>query len=248
MPSPSSSQTSRTCRRCSCTSSQVWCTVSSGAPLNSNCPPGSSVIEHRASFASAITLPFSSTGSQPKRVIALQQRADAVRPLIGHARQIGAAENEFFVLGADAPRARRLAAAFVIFDQLPLVGDRRSLQARRPRHAAPETPDSDNTGRRISAVRTRPPVAGDRLINRQRGKGGGLGAQYPRAEPDARNNGEFAESVKLRFGEPAFRADKHRRRRRPVGPARAPRRSAGRRRSRRTGSGAGRRASRRAAA
>src|SRR5581483_11502111 len=35
---------------------------------------------------------------------AAQQRADAVRPFIGRAFQVGAAEHEFFVLGADAPR------------------------------------------------------------------------------------------------------------------------------------------------
>src|SRR3954468_22186585 len=59
-----------------------------------------------------------------------------------------------------------------------------------------------------------PPVPSNRLINRQCGQGGGLGAQDPRAEPDAGNNGEFAESVKLRFGKAAFRTDKYRRWRR----------------------------------
>ena len=64
-----------------------------------------------ASFASAITLPFSSTGFPAEAGHALEQRTDAVRSLIRHPLQIGAAEDEFFVFGADAPRARRLAAA-----------------------------------------------------------------------------------------------------------------------------------------
>src|SRR5690242_19322404 len=74
-------------------------------------------------------------------------------------------------------------------------------------------------GRR-SAPPGEPPVSGNRLINRQCGQGGGLGAQDPRAEPDAGNNGEFAESVKLRFGKAAFRTDKYRRRYRRRGRAR----------------------------
>ena len=143
MPSPSSSQTSRTWRRCSCTSSQVWCMVSSGAPLSSNCPPGSSVIEHRASFVSAIVLPLSTTGFQPKRVIPCSSARDPVRPLIGHAAQIGAAENEFLVLGADPPSSGRLRPGFEIFDELPLVGDRLSGRARRGRH--PRRNSSENS-------------------------------------------------------------------------------------------------------
>ena len=126
MPSPNSSQTSRTWRRCSCTSSQVWCTVSSGAPLSSNWPPGSSVIEHRLSFVSAIDVAVLQHRLPAEAGHRLQQRANAVRPLIGHPLQIGAAEDEFLVLGADPPSRRRLVAGFVIFDELPLVGDRRS--------------------------------------------------------------------------------------------------------------------------
>src|ERR1700732_1325443 len=57
------------------------------------------------------------------------------------------------------------------------------------------------------------PVPGSRLENRQGGENGGLGAQHPRAEPDPANNGKFAESVKLRFGEAALGADRQRDRR-----------------------------------
>ena len=89
MPSPSSSQTSRTWRRCSCTSSQVWCTVSSGAPGQ---------LELAARLEGDRTLRV--VGERDHVVAldhrlpaearhALQQGADAVRPVIGHAAQIG---------------------------------------------------------------------------------------------------------------------------------------------------------------
>src|SRR6202030_1644540 len=53
---------------------------------------------------------------------------------------------------------------------------------------------------------------GDRLKQRHRGERGGFGTQHPWAEPDARNKGEFADSVKLRFIEASFRAYEERRR------------------------------------
>src|ERR1700719_3352802 len=56
------------------------------------------------------------------------------------------------------------------------------------------------------------PVTGDRLKHRHRGERGGFGAQHPWAEPDARNKGEFAESVKLRFIKASSGANKERRR------------------------------------
>ncbi|MGY4423233.1 hypothetical protein ACVWY2_005682 [Bradyrhizobium sp. JR6.1] len=43
-PMPSGVATSRTWARCAISSDWVWCTVSTGAPDNSNCPPGSSEI------------------------------------------------------------------------------------------------------------------------------------------------------------------------------------------------------------
>ncbi len=76
---------------------------------------------------------------------ALQQRADPVRPVIGNPAQIGAAEDEFLVLGADPPGFGRLVAGFVIRNELPLIADRRSCYARWPRHAAPATPDRRNS-------------------------------------------------------------------------------------------------------
>jgi len=106
-----------------------------------NCPPGSRVIEHWASFESAMMLPFSSTGFPAEAGQALQQHADPVGPLIGNPVQIRAVEDEFLVLGADPPRFGRLAAGFVILDELPLVGDRGSCNARRPDMRSPRLPD-----------------------------------------------------------------------------------------------------------
>src|SRR5207249_3935638 len=63
------------------------------------------------------------------------------------------------------------------------------------------------------------PIAGGRLVDGQRRERGSLRAQHPRAEPDAANKREFAQSVKLRLVEPTFGADEERRR-----PGRMPRR------------------------
>src|SRR2546423_9076123 len=119
------------------------------------------------------------------------------------------AENPEFIVPVPEPPAHGLpAAGSVILDELPLVADRRSLDARRPRHAALGTP-----ARRIQRPSLRPdaaPISGYRLEYRQGGKRSGLGAQHPRAEPDAANNGEFAESVKLRVGKPALGTDENR--------------------------------------
>ena len=57
-----------------CTSQQVWCSVSSGAPLSSNWPPGSRLMLQPC-LASAIGRPFSSTGCQPKRPARPSSRA-----------------------------------------------------------------------------------------------------------------------------------------------------------------------------
>ena len=43
-PMPRGVAISRTCARCAINSLWVWCTVSTGAPDNSNWPPGSSEI------------------------------------------------------------------------------------------------------------------------------------------------------------------------------------------------------------
>jgi hypothetical protein len=66
-----------TSSRCVCTSQQVWCRVSSGAPLSSNCPPGSRLMLQPC-FASAIGLPFSSTGCQPN--LAAMPSSSALMP------------------------------------------------------------------------------------------------------------------------------------------------------------------------
>src|SRR6185437_7839732 len=66
---------------------------------------------------------------------ALEQRANAIRALIGHGMKIRAAENEFLVLGADAPFGGGLASRRQILDQLTLVSDRCTARLRRCRHA-----------------------------------------------------------------------------------------------------------------
>ena len=120
-----------------CASQQVWCSVSSGAPLSSNWPPGSRLMLQPC-LVSAIGLPFSSTGSQPKRsAMPFQQRADAARAVVRQRSQILAREAELLVLGADAPCDARLATAREIIDQLALAGDRLALAARWCRHAVP---------------------------------------------------------------------------------------------------------------
>ena len=65
---PSGRPISRTCARCAISSLQVWCTVSTGAPDNSNCPPGSSEIAPPP-VTSARPMMFgpSMIGSQPSR-------------------------------------------------------------------------------------------------------------------------------------------------------------------------------------
>src|SRR5262249_21870453 len=55
-----------------------------------------------------------------------QHGADPVRTVVRHPAQIRAAEDKFFVLGADSPSGRGLAAGLEILDELALVSDRRS--------------------------------------------------------------------------------------------------------------------------
>src|SRR5260370_19878373 len=144
-----------------------------------------------------------------------QHRANPVRSLIRDPAQIRAPEDELFVLSANAPFCRRFAAGFEVLDKLPLVGDRRSRRTRSGRH--PRRNSSGNvaaarlsnrfnqpTQQKPSTDTDAAPVTGDRLKHRHRGERGGFGTQHPWAEPDARNKGEFAENVKLRFIEASF--------------------------------------------
>ena len=64
----------------------------------------------------------------------LQQSSDPVWSLIGHPAQIGAAEDEFLVLGPNPPFSGRLRSGSEVFDDLSFVGDRFSRRARRGRH------------------------------------------------------------------------------------------------------------------
>src|SRR5689334_5921153 len=54
----------------------------------------------------------------------LEQRADAGAAVIRCRLVVAQAKNEFFVLGADAPMRRRLAARLEMLDELALCGDR----------------------------------------------------------------------------------------------------------------------------
>ena len=84
--------------------------VATGAPDSSNWPPGSSEIAPP---------PVTSEQADDVRALhdrlpaeqvlhALEQRADAARPVIGNRLVAREREGEFFVLGADAKLARRL--------------------------------------------------------------------------------------------------------------------------------------------
>src|SRR5215213_4754834 len=67
-PMPNGSATCRSWFRCDCSSVQVWCTVSTGAPESSNWPPGSSeMAPPPATSSMPIRLPASRIGSQPSR-------------------------------------------------------------------------------------------------------------------------------------------------------------------------------------
>ncbi len=67
-PMPSGRATSRNCARCDISSEQVWCTVSTGAPESSNCPPGSSEIAPPPVTSNMpMMLPSSRIGSHPSR-------------------------------------------------------------------------------------------------------------------------------------------------------------------------------------
>src|SRR5262249_59390166 len=73
-----------------------------------------------------------------------------VGPFIRHPAQVGAAKDKFLVLGADPPRGGRLTAGLEIFDELPLVGDRRSWRTRgggHPRRNSRNSGKDDQRGR-----------------------------------------------------------------------------------------------------
>ena len=68
---------------------------------------------------SAMMLPFSVTGSQPKRCASVSSSVPMPRsPVIGHRRVALAVEAELLVLGADAPSRWRLGTGFEIGDEL----------------------------------------------------------------------------------------------------------------------------------
>ena len=125
-PRPISSATVFTSFRCAVVSQQVSWMFSSIAPESSNWPAGSSVIEP-PSRSSAITLPCSSTGCQPKRVRPRSIASMPLRSFVGRRAQVVEPETEFLVLGADLPLLARTRAAGVEGHQVVLAADRRIL-------------------------------------------------------------------------------------------------------------------------
>ena len=123
---PSGFATSRTCARCAISSDAVWCTFSTGAPDNSNWPPGSSEIAPPPVTSNMpMMLSPSMIGSQPSRCVhAVEQRADGAAAGIGHRAVVFDREGEFLVLGADAELRLRLAARFEPGDEFVARLDR----------------------------------------------------------------------------------------------------------------------------
>ena len=208
MPSPSSSQTSapgagaRAPRR----RSGGW--FRAARRDSSNCPPGSRVIEHRASFSSAMTLPSSTTGFQPNRIIPWSKRADAVRPLIGRPLQIARRKTNFSCSVPTRHAAGGLLPAswYSTSCRLSVIGGpgdvRRGRHRRRyskvhdnrsAERGDRQPPDASSTGPGAA------PIAGDSLKGRQRGERGRLGAQHPRAKPDAGNKWEICRERQAPF-------------------------------------------------
>src|SRR5207248_6402877 len=88
-----------------------------------------------------------------------------------------------------------------------------SAELQRQRGGSPtKQPFNQPPSKKRSAGTDAAPVTGDRLKHRHRGERSGFGTQHPWAEPDARNKGEFAESVKLRLIEAPFGTDEEGRR------------------------------------
>ena len=126
---PSGRATSRNCARCAISSEQVWCTVSTGAPDSSNCPPGSSEIAPPPVTSNMpMMLPSSSDRLPAEQVLhAFEQRADAAPALIGDRPVAFDRERKFLVLGADAEFRLRLHAFGEPRDELVARFDRRHV-------------------------------------------------------------------------------------------------------------------------
>src|SRR6516162_1621731 len=88
-----------------------------------------------------------------------KHRGDSIRSLIGDPVQIRAAKDEFLVLGPNPPRRRRLAPGFEIFDELPLVGDRRSWRARGGGHPRRNSQDNGGDDQWVRVRRQSPAIA-----------------------------------------------------------------------------------------
>jgi hypothetical protein len=95
--------------------------LSSGAPDNSNWPPGSS--ETVGVVGQADDMVALHHRAPAETLQAGEQRLDAARPGVRRGRQVVAAEHEFLVLGADAPLRRRFAAGGEVLDELTAIGD-----------------------------------------------------------------------------------------------------------------------------
>src|SRR5271166_3348189 len=66
------------------------------------------------------------------------------------------------------------------------------------------------SGRAQSTRAGAAPIAGDRLKHRYGRERGGVGAQHPGPQPDARNKRQCPQGIKLVLDQPALRADQQR--------------------------------------
>ena len=132
-------------RGASCTSQQVSCRVSSGAPRQLELAAGlerdvgsRSLGQRDRRCRSRAPAPSRSASASPSSSARMPRGA-----VVGQRPQVVAGEAELLVLGADPPVARcGLQPGLEILDQLAAVGDRLALGSRRCRHA--ELPSGDD--------------------------------------------------------------------------------------------------------
>ena len=121
--------TSRSCARCAINSLEVWCTVSTCAPDNSNWPPGSSEIAPPPVTSNKPMMfgPFRDRLPAEQMLHALEQSADTVPALVRHRLVSLQREGKFLVLGADAELRLWLDALSDPVDEFVAPLDRRQV-------------------------------------------------------------------------------------------------------------------------
>ena len=136
-------------------------TVSSGAPDNSNWPPGSSEIAPSpVPSARPMRLPTVDDRLPAEALLhAGEEGANAALALVGHGSVVRAIEGEFLVLGADAIGALRLAAFLDPGDELVAALDRRRVRdvARHADCSSAVIIEWGDVARRAADAITRPP-------------------------------------------------------------------------------------------